>query len=195
MWGIDRWPVNSLHKWPVTWKLFSFDDIIMFYPYASGLLHWQWSSYLIAPVPVRQPWGVWIWVWKNYDMVGCCYNVTQYWHYIHHYNTPGRTWIKLKIVKRQHIYITLTGKPWDVYYFAGSHYNGTWLYMYAIVKLMLLLLYLLCVSHTVMCLVLLNHMKYLSSIDKCHTHQGPIYRIDGWISDNCLWSIQHQVVT
>ena len=27
--GIHRWPVNSPHKWPVTWKMFSFDDVIM----------------------------------------------------------------------------------------------------------------------------------------------------------------------
>ena len=29
MWGIPRWTVNSLHKWPVTWKMFPFDDVIM----------------------------------------------------------------------------------------------------------------------------------------------------------------------
>ena len=27
--GIHRWPVNSSHKWPVTRKMFPFDDIIM----------------------------------------------------------------------------------------------------------------------------------------------------------------------
>ena len=27
--GINRWPVNSPHKWPVTRKMFSFDDVIM----------------------------------------------------------------------------------------------------------------------------------------------------------------------
>ena len=26
--GINRWPVNSPHKEPVTWKLFPFDDVI-----------------------------------------------------------------------------------------------------------------------------------------------------------------------
>ena len=25
---IQRWPVNSLHKWPVMWKMFPFDDIM-----------------------------------------------------------------------------------------------------------------------------------------------------------------------
>ena len=29
MWGIHRGPVNSPHKWPVTRKMFPFDDIIM----------------------------------------------------------------------------------------------------------------------------------------------------------------------
>ena len=29
VWGIHRWPVNSLHKGPVTWKMFPFDDFIM----------------------------------------------------------------------------------------------------------------------------------------------------------------------
>ena len=28
--GIHRGPVNSPHKWPVTWKMFLFDDVIMF---------------------------------------------------------------------------------------------------------------------------------------------------------------------
>ena len=27
--GIHRWPVNSLHKGPVTRKMFPFDDVIM----------------------------------------------------------------------------------------------------------------------------------------------------------------------
>ena len=29
VWGIHRGPVNSPHKWPVTQKMFSFDDVIM----------------------------------------------------------------------------------------------------------------------------------------------------------------------
>ena len=28
---IHRWPVNSPHKWPVTWKMFPFDDVIMYF--------------------------------------------------------------------------------------------------------------------------------------------------------------------
>ena len=29
MWGIHLGPVNSPHKWPVTRKMFPFDDVIM----------------------------------------------------------------------------------------------------------------------------------------------------------------------
>ena len=29
VWGIHRWLVNSLHKGPITWKIFPFDDVIM----------------------------------------------------------------------------------------------------------------------------------------------------------------------
>ena len=29
VWGIHRGPVNSPHKWPVTRKMFLFDDVIM----------------------------------------------------------------------------------------------------------------------------------------------------------------------
>ena len=30
VWGIHQWPVNSPHKWPVTRKMFPFDDVIMY---------------------------------------------------------------------------------------------------------------------------------------------------------------------
>ena len=29
VWGIHRGPVNAPHKWPVTRKMFPFDDVIM----------------------------------------------------------------------------------------------------------------------------------------------------------------------
>ena len=32
VWGIHRGPMNSPHKWPITRKMFPFDDVIM-YPY------------------------------------------------------------------------------------------------------------------------------------------------------------------
>ena len=35
VWGIHRRPVNSPHKWPVTWKMFPFDDVIMLWNFIS----------------------------------------------------------------------------------------------------------------------------------------------------------------
>ena len=40
VWGIHRWPVNSPHKWPVTRKIFPFDDVIM----CTQL--WCWYSHM-----------------------------------------------------------------------------------------------------------------------------------------------------
>ena len=31
--GIHRWPVNSPHKWTVSWNMFQFDDVIMRKPF------------------------------------------------------------------------------------------------------------------------------------------------------------------
>ena len=39
VWGIHRWPVNSPHKWPVTRKMFLFDDVIM-----NELMGWEYLS-------------------------------------------------------------------------------------------------------------------------------------------------------
>ena len=36
VWGIHRGPVNSPHKWPVTRKMFPFDDVIMKAPGGAG---------------------------------------------------------------------------------------------------------------------------------------------------------------
>ena len=37
VWGIHRGPVNSTHKWPVTRKMFPFDDLIMVFSGAQNL--------------------------------------------------------------------------------------------------------------------------------------------------------------
>ena len=38
LWGIHLWPVNSPHKWPVTRKMFPFDDIIMLPPHSGAFI-------------------------------------------------------------------------------------------------------------------------------------------------------------
>ena len=45
VWGIHRGPVNSPHKWPVTRKMFPFDDVIM--PATVDGCSWQ----LLQPYP------------------------------------------------------------------------------------------------------------------------------------------------
>ena len=41
--GIHRWPVNSPHKWPVTRKIFPFDDVIMLmiYRWTQNCIDWN----------------------------------------------------------------------------------------------------------------------------------------------------------
>ena len=43
--GIHRWPMNSPHKWPVTRKMFPFDDAIMFWG-----KYRMWELWLIPPL-------------------------------------------------------------------------------------------------------------------------------------------------
>ena len=38
--GIHRGLVNSPHKWPVTRKMFAFDDVIMGFPGSKGACNW-----------------------------------------------------------------------------------------------------------------------------------------------------------
>ena len=46
--GIHRWPVNSPHKWPVTRRMFPFDDVIMLRqpPVMASLAPWQLSVFI-----------------------------------------------------------------------------------------------------------------------------------------------------
>ena len=42
--GIHRWPVDSPHKEPVTWKMFPFDDVIVMYWHRTGSLSCIYDS-------------------------------------------------------------------------------------------------------------------------------------------------------
>ena len=64
--GIHRGPVNSPHKWPITRKMFPFDDVIMEYPNVRAsvvAIHSQLGHMHCIPrkilhtvlVPVKQP--------------------------------------------------------------------------------------------------------------------------------------------
>ena len=45
VWGIHRGPVNSPHKWPVTRKIFPFDDVIMDEAAEKMFNEYSWESY------------------------------------------------------------------------------------------------------------------------------------------------------
>ena len=45
VWGIHRWPVNSPHKWPVTRKMFRFDDVIVWLRFYVGVLGDNFNQY------------------------------------------------------------------------------------------------------------------------------------------------------
>ena len=48
--GIHRWPVNSPHKGPVTWKMFPFDDVLMMAWVPCGAQSW------VASMLIRLTW-------------------------------------------------------------------------------------------------------------------------------------------
>ena len=55
--GIHRWPVNSPHKWPVTRKMFLFDDI-------TSLLCWRyWPLMIVIYWPILVRW-IWLLQWQ-----------------------------------------------------------------------------------------------------------------------------------
>ena len=56
VWGIHRGPVNSPHKWPVTRKMFPFDDVIMLRWLCENMLNKCWSRRWSHP-------GCWLYVY------------------------------------------------------------------------------------------------------------------------------------
>ena len=63
--GIHQWPVNSQPKWPVTRKMFPFDDVIMIALHMPGepfspiqILMYSWLQDLIQDTTVVLPWHV-----------------------------------------------------------------------------------------------------------------------------------------
>ena len=56
--GIHRWPVNSPHKWPVTRKMFPFDDVIMNFSKRSAASVPSWR---LASRGCSSDWGLFQW--------------------------------------------------------------------------------------------------------------------------------------
>ena len=63
VWGIHRGPVNSPHKWPVTRKMFPFDDVIMIitsFVVQAISLSVSFKIVLLSPVSIRFPQFQWL---------------------------------------------------------------------------------------------------------------------------------------
>ena len=71
VWGIHRGPVNSPHRWPVTRKMFPFDDVIM-----------EKSQYINANVVsnlyLQTYWPSHLHVYQLSFCITICYNI--HWH-------------------------------------------------------------------------------------------------------------------
>ena len=54
-----QWPVNSPHKWPVMWKMFPFDDIIMMYYHQTYWECFNWAAFHSLSFHVSWPFHSW----------------------------------------------------------------------------------------------------------------------------------------
>ena len=54
--GIHRWPVNYRNKWPVTRKMFSFNDVIMLCGYMTSLGHIELKAHIYESWYVSLEW-------------------------------------------------------------------------------------------------------------------------------------------
>ena len=85
---IHRGPVNSPHKWPVTRKMFPFDDVIMYYPVykdtdATSTINTALSTLLLIVL--------FVWNRMNYIIVTHFNNLDYiYIYYIYIYISPAR---------------------------------------------------------------------------------------------------------
>ena len=89
--GIQRWTVNSPHKWPVTRKMFPFDDIIMLNPDSwhsvDGMFkHTLYRQYCILT-------KFWFMIKSKY-----MYNFVMYWYIFFSWNT-----LCIELMHRHHI--------------------------------------------------------------------------------------------
>ena len=102
--GIHRWPVNSPHKGPVTWKMLPFDDVIVDSP---SLLRSKHSAHL---TPVLDFGHSWLW-WYKYSLFNFSCILAQdsdfesRRHKLSFYSDQGTfsvTWSKLRLYSANH---------------------------------------------------------------------------------------------
>ena len=77
VWGIHRWPVNSSHKWPVTRKMFPFDDVIMKFLTWTRLSTWaKWGGIWTEAWVCLHYWvEIWVAGYLNFPLYCTVYGV------------------------------------------------------------------------------------------------------------------------
>ena len=79
VWGIHRGPVNSPHKWPVTQKMFPFDDVIMTKSQYNALFWWFLVCYTEQSVH------------QTFALPGIRNTMTLVWHHCNAVKDTGLT--------------------------------------------------------------------------------------------------------
>ena len=73
VWGIHRWPVDSPHKWPVTWKMFPFDDVIMCVADPTMTTKWHAPHDRVHTLRVSKLSFLARWILMHYLSWTCCW--------------------------------------------------------------------------------------------------------------------------
>ena len=120
--GIHRWPVNSPHKWPLTWKMYPFHDVIMYShrSYISPRPRHSRPKYIHAHTQVwKIPPFCWFWTTKTPPFS------TKIFHFEVQWNTPfsskTRLFFSLYKIKHPFLYVCDTQ---DISYVMMTSSNG-----------------------------------------------------------------------
>ena len=122
VWGIHRWPVNSPHKWPVTRKMFPFDDVIMGSDHGLLLV----LSHTIM-MEVMTSWKCflhyWPIVWFGIDLLVIWVSMMLRWHHCNAYmfNVRWTRRNKLNINLNQNIKVFFQKSHWKFHLYIWSH--------------------------------------------------------------------------
>ena len=128
VWGIRRRPVNSPHKWPVTRKMFPFDDVIMV---GMGSSLFTQCSILIDSYRAELPeriniyMGRWVFRW--------CYlvNTIETNIFINAFSATFHD--RITHLSTQNVLKVMVKEYWDVYWML-FFYSGDCFYLYCIKK-------------------------------------------------------------
>ena len=106
--GIHRWPVNSPHKWPVTRKMFPFNDVIMCVWFK---FHSIWLLIMVQHLILPGSLGFffnWLFSWTIEENIGPCLNI----------KPSFQAWVSIIKIRRSYLFNgnSCTDKKTPVYW-------------------------------------------------------------------------------